>query len=62
MLNWRGVKRDGWEGGHRVPFIARWPGRIAAGRTSDALIGHVRFNGDAGEFDQIQIAGICRAG
>ena len=41
MRNWRGVKRDGWEGGHRVPFIARWPGRIAAGRTSDALIGHV---------------------
>jgi arylsulfatase A-like enzyme len=22
---WRGMKRDGWEGGHRVPFIARWP-------------------------------------
>ena len=29
---WRGVKRDQWEGGHRVPFIARWPGRIPAGR------------------------------
>ncbi len=24
----RGMKRDGWEGGHRVPFIARWPARI----------------------------------
>ena len=31
---WRGVKRDGWEGGHRVPFIARWPGRIAPDRVS----------------------------
>lgn len=31
---WRGMKRDGWEGGHRVPFIARWPGRIPAGRVS----------------------------
>ena len=31
---WRGVKRDGWEGGHRVPFIARWPGRIPAGLVS----------------------------
>lgn len=31
---WRGLKRDGWEGGHRVPFIARWPGRIAPGRVS----------------------------
>ena len=34
---WRGVKRDGWEGGHRVPFIARWPGRIPAGQTSDQM-------------------------
>ena len=31
---WRGMKRDGWEGGHRVPFIARWPGRIAPGSVS----------------------------
>lgn len=31
---WRGVKRDQWEGGHRVPFIARWPGHIAPGSTS----------------------------
>jgi arylsulfatase A len=31
---YRGMKRDGWEGGHRVPFIARWPGRIPAGQVS----------------------------
>lgn len=41
MAGWRGVKRDGWEGGHRVPFLARWPGRIPAGKTSDALLSHV---------------------
>ena len=35
---WRGVKRDQWEGGHRVPFIARWPGKIKAGSTSDQTI------------------------
>ncbi len=31
---WRGMKSDAWEGGHRVPFIARWPGRIAEGTNS----------------------------
>jgi arylsulfatase A-like enzyme len=35
----RGEKASLYEGGHRVPFIARWPGRIKAGTTSDALIG-----------------------
>ena len=33
----RGMKRDGWEGGHRVPFIARWPTAIPAGHTSRQL-------------------------
>ena len=34
---WRGMKRDGWEGGHRVPFIARWPGQIPADQVSKQL-------------------------
>ena len=34
----RGVKHTRWEGGHRVPFIARWPGHVAAGSTSDETI------------------------
>ena len=34
---WRGVKRDGWEGGHRVPYIAWWPGRFLSGSVSDQL-------------------------
>jgi arylsulfatase A-like enzyme len=37
----RGAKRDVWEGGHRVPFIARWPGKIQAGMSSEAVICHV---------------------
>ncbi len=35
---WRGVKRDDWEGGHRVPFIVRWPARVKGGATSDQLL------------------------
>jgi len=35
---WRGMKRDQWEGGHRVPFIARWPGKIKAGSTTDQTL------------------------
>ncbi len=34
---WRGMKRDAWEGGHRVPFIARWPGRIPKAQVSNQL-------------------------
>ena len=26
MGNFRGLKRDVWEGGHRVPFIIKWSG------------------------------------
>ncbi len=34
----RGTKADHFEGGHRVPFIARWPGRVQAGSTTDQLV------------------------
>jgi len=34
----RGMKADIWEGGHRVPFIARWPGEIPKGAVSNELI------------------------
>jgi len=33
--NLRGIKADVWDGGHREPFIARWPGKIPAGTVSD---------------------------
>ena len=36
--NWRGQKADLWEGGHRVPFIVRWPGEVAPQSQSDELI------------------------
>ena len=31
---WRGMKADAWDGGHRVPFIIRWPGKTPAGKVS----------------------------
>lgn len=36
---YRGHKADLYEGGHRVPFIVRWPGHVPAGSVSDQLIG-----------------------
>jgi uncharacterized sulfatase len=35
----RGMKGRAWEGGIRVPMIARWPGRITPGRTTKELAG-----------------------
>jgi len=34
----RGYKSDIWEGGHRVPFLVRWPGRVKAGSRNDATV------------------------
>jgi arylsulfatase A-like enzyme len=33
-----GFKFGAWEGGHRIPFIAKWPGHIAPGSSSDQMI------------------------
>ena len=34
----RGMKADAWEAGHRMPFIVRWPGQVAAGSLSHQTI------------------------
>lgn len=35
---YRGHKGDIWEGGHRVPLVVRWPGRIDANSSSDQMV------------------------
>ncbi len=35
---YRGYKSDAWDGGHRIPCIARWPGVIDPGSTCDQLV------------------------
>ena len=34
----RGSKADLWDGGHRIPFIVKWPGKVKPGSESDQLI------------------------
>jgi arylsulfatase A len=37
----RGLKRDLWEGGHRVPTIIRWPGKVPAGKVNNGLLSQI---------------------
>jgi arylsulfatase A-like enzyme len=45
----RGIKRDLYEGGIRVPFIARWAGRIRPGTTSEHIGDFTDFMATASE-------------
>ncbi|MEK9603296.1 MAG: arylsulfatase [Flavobacteriaceae bacterium] len=35
--NFRGMKGDIYEAGHRVPFVVKWPGTVSPGSTSDQI-------------------------
>jgi arylsulfatase A-like enzyme len=39
----RGMKAFRYEGGHRVPFIVKWPGKLEAGTTSESTINFTDF-------------------
>ncbi|WP_245189623.1 sulfatase family protein [Lunatimonas salinarum] len=41
MGPFRGLKRDVWEGGHRVPLLVKWPGHVKAGLVSDRLVSQI---------------------
>ena len=48
------------EGGHRVPFIARWPGRIPAGTQTGALINHTDMLATLAEL--LDVSNVAREG
>ena len=52
----RGQKTESLEGGHRVPLLARWPGRIEPGSTSDELVALTDVMATLGELLDIQLA------
>lgn len=53
----RGMKRDLYEGGVRVPTIAWWPGHIAAGQQTDHLSGFQDFLPTAAELAGVEAPG-----
>lgn len=46
----RGTKSDVFEGGHRIPFIARWPGVTRPGTQCADVIGHLDMFATCAEF------------
>ncbi len=54
---YRGHKADLFEGGHRVPFFVRWPGKIAAGSSYPHLVGLHDFMATCADLLDIELPG-----
>ena len=54
---WRGVKRDQWEGGHRTPFIVRWPGKIKPNTASNQLLSLTDIMATCAELTGVKLPG-----
>lgn len=52
---WRGIKRDQWEAGHRVPFLVRWPGHIPANSMSMQLTSLTDITATVAAISKIEI-------
>ncbi|MCT4646308.1 MAG: arylsulfatase [Carboxylicivirga sp.] len=37
----RGLKRDTWEGGHRVPFVVKWPGKVKPSTVCNEVVSQI---------------------
>ena len=56
----RGSKADIWDGGHRIPFIVRWPGKVKPGSSNDQLICLVDTFATAADVLNVEVpAGSC---
>ncbi|MBM3763484.1 MAG: arylsulfatase [Acidobacteria bacterium] len=55
----RGQKSDTYEGGHRVPFLARWNGKIKGGTVSDAPVCHVDLMATVCEAAGVEMKGVA---
>ena len=60
--DWRGEKADIWDGGHRIPFLARWRGHIAPGSTSAELGCLIDLMGTVAEVVDYRLPGKRRRG
>ena len=52
---WRGTKSEIWEGGHRVPFLIRWPGHVTERSVSDKTICHIDILASVADLLDIEI-------
>ena len=53
---YRGGKYQIYEGGTRVPFIIRWPGKIEAGKVSPAMVNQIDFTASFAELLEVELA------
>lgn len=51
----RGTKADIWDGGHHIPFIARWPGHIKPNATTDQLTCLTDFMATAADITGVKL-------
>lgn len=52
---YRGVKSDAFEGGHHIPFIARWPGVTPAGSRCTDVVGQLDLYATFAEFFKVTL-------
>ncbi|MAG13444.1 MAG: arylsulfatase [Spirochaetales bacterium] len=51
----RGMKRDNWEGGHRIPFIVSWPGVVEAGVQNQQFVELADFTATVAEITSTEL-------